>query len=298
MLRKQFNFLPKVCSAFQKLLAKAYPNATNARSKDPVPNEYVEQNRRDGDFTLQPHQYQENCKLECEVCGDDFRQALPVVGSCGHLFCVCCMERCHKKSSNCPTCEHPLFFPVSASVLLFKLIQTQVHSQSFDDISSMSVGPEQQILVGSADNMNGESDHNGQQLSSPDNFVHYGRGCDGCGVYPVVGRCYRCVDCPASIGFDLCRRCMESTHSFSGRFNQNHTSEHRMEEVPIPQNLLYLATNPDFNIRELLSFVQAQLVPIEHSSDSEQSSDANDESVLPPQRNSPSPDTDSGAATG
>ena len=26
-------------------------------------------------------------------------------------------------------------------------------------------------------------------------YVHFGRGCDGCGVYPIEGRCFRCADC-------------------------------------------------------------------------------------------------------
>lgn len=33
-------------------------------------------------------------------------------------------------------------------------------------------------------------------------YIHFGRGCDGCGVYPIEGRCYKCADCSEQIGYD------------------------------------------------------------------------------------------------
>ena len=35
---------------------------------------------------------------------------------------------------------------------------------------------------------------------STESYTHFGRGCDGCGVYPVRGRCYKCADCSGNGG--------------------------------------------------------------------------------------------------
>ena len=43
-------------------------------------------------------------------------------------------------------------------------------------------------------------EESGGRTSSSESYTHFGRGCDGCGVYPVVGRCYRCRDCSEAIG--------------------------------------------------------------------------------------------------
>lgn len=42
------------------------------------------------------------------------------------------------------------------------------------------------------------------------NFVHHGVGCDQCGMYPIIGERYQCIECRQneSMGFDLCAQCM------------------------------------------------------------------------------------------
>ncbi|KAM0891943.1 hypothetical protein ACQ4PT_026103 [Festuca glaucescens] len=59
--------------------------------------------------------------------------------------------------------------------------------------------------------------------------VHIGVGCDSCGVCPIMGMRYKCKDCTERIGFDLCGECYNSRSKLPGRFNQQHTSDHRME---------------------------------------------------------------------
>ena len=65
--------------------------------------------------------------------------------------------------------------------------------------------------------------------------MHFGVGCDGCGVFPIVGRRFCCADCSEAIGYDLCGRCYDTglhkREAPSGRFNQAHKPEHRMEEM-------------------------------------------------------------------
>ncbi len=58
-------------------------------------------------------------------------------------------------------------------------------------------------------------------------YTWHGAGCDDCGVYPIMGRRYRCKDCPEAIGYDLCGPCYDGGLAGRGRFNQNHTAEHR-----------------------------------------------------------------------
>jgi hypothetical protein len=97
-------------------------------------------------------------------------------------------------------------------------------------------------------------------------FVWHGIGCDACGVFPVVGRRYRCADCPEAVGYDLCGGCRDATaegdegdgagegegeagareqrvkqrqrqqqqqqqQQQRGRFNQRHRASHRMVKV-------------------------------------------------------------------
>ncbi|XP_074304696.1 E3 ubiquitin-protein ligase PRT1-like, partial [Silene latifolia] len=59
--------------------------------------------------------------------------------------------------------------------------------------------------------------------------VHHGAGCDYCGMYPIVGDRYRCQDCVEKMGFDLCGDCYKTSSKRPGRFNQQHTSDHRFE---------------------------------------------------------------------
>ncbi|KAK9726527.1 hypothetical protein RND81_05G221500 [Saponaria officinalis] len=61
--------------------------------------------------------------------------------------------------------------------------------------------------------------------------LHYGAGCDYCGMYPIVGDRYKCQDCKEDIGFDLCGDCYKTSSKRPGRFNQQHTPDHKFELV-------------------------------------------------------------------
>lgn len=88
-------------------------------------------------------------------------------------------------------------------------------------------------------------------------YVHFGRGCDGCGVYPIVGRCMKCCDCSEAIGFDLCGACFDMGMHDSGRFNQAHTIDHRMEEVPQEDTVLHMLqrAHPERTVDEIMALV-------------------------------------------
>ncbi|KAJ4728499.1 E3 ubiquitin-protein ligase PRT1 [Melia azedarach] len=50
-------------------------------------------------------------------------------------------------------------------------------------------------------------------------------------MYPITGDRYQCKDCVEAIGFDLCGDCYNTRSKLPGRFNQQHTPEHRLELV-------------------------------------------------------------------
>ena len=103
----------------------------------------------------------------------------------------------------------------------------------------------------------------------PATFTHHGVGCDVCGVFPIQGRRYKCLDCPDAVGFDLCHACHASNLDAQsrddgagivrGRFNQTHRPEHVMEEVVPRPTLLHFFqdVHPELTweqIMELLRF--------------------------------------------
>lgn len=52
-------------------------------------------------------------------------------------------------------------------------------------------------------------------------------------MYPIIGERYRCKDCEEIAGFDLCECCYNSSSKLPGRFNQQHTPEHKLENVQL-----------------------------------------------------------------
>jgi hypothetical protein len=94
------------------------------------------------------------------------------------------------------------------------------------------------------------------ETSSPESFVHFGVGCDGCGVCPIVGPRYTCMECEEKIGFDLCAHC-HLNHSGPGRFNQQHKPEHRMKLVEGKETLLHslLKDHPGFSAEYLMDLL-------------------------------------------
>jgi len=92
-------------------------------------------------------------------------------------------------------------------------------------------------------------------------YVHFEVGCDGCGAFPIRGAAFRCLDCPDDVGFDLCAECHSSPLVVTGRFDQGHTSNHRVverEQVRTPLHELQ-AANPQLGVHEVLDIAGMQL---------------------------------------
>lgn len=77
--------------------------------------------------------------------------------------------------------------------------------------------------------------------------VHIGVGCDFCGMYPIIGERYKCTNCKEKMGFDLCGGCYNSSSKLPGRFNQQHTPEHKFENVSLDLVDLDLRLETDEN---------------------------------------------------
>ena len=97
---------------------------------------------------------------------------------------------------------------------------------------------------------------------SPENFVHFGVGCDGCGVCPIVGPRYKCTECEERIGFDLCAEC-HLNHKGPGRFNQQHKPDHKMVLVEAKETLLHnlLKNHPGFTAEYLIELLNGMHGP-------------------------------------
>lgn len=72
-----------------------------------------------------------------------------------------------------------------------------------------------------------------RELSS-DQHLHIGMGCDGCGMWPIIGRAWIDPACPEPVGYHLCDGCYNNgVHKrvITGRFNQTHMPKNQMVEV-------------------------------------------------------------------
>jgi len=69
-------------------------------------------------------------------------------------------------------------------------------------------------------------------------------------MFPIVGDRYKCQDCMERMGFDLCGDCYNTRSKRPGRFNQQHTPDHRFQ----------LVKQPDFFRRIMLRLTRQQRV--------------------------------------
>jgi len=101
----------------------------------------------------------------------------------------------------------------------------------------------------------------------PSTFVHYGVGCDWCGLYPIVGPRYQCEECSESefMGFDLCSKCMQNVFEHPERkrdyrFAQNHTDAHKMRLVQPRPTMIHVmkSLHPELSEEQIMNWLEAQ----------------------------------------
>ncbi|XP_050738987.1 ZZ-type zinc finger-containing protein 3-like isoform X1 [Eriocheir sinensis] len=55
---------------------------------------------------------------------------------------------------------------------------------------------------------------------------HYGYSCDGCGVEPIIGPRWHCMECPPSRSVDICGSCVKTNFSL-----EHHLPSHHLEPI-------------------------------------------------------------------
>lgn len=164
----------------------------------------------------------------------------PVVLNCGHVYCEECIVGPNYQLCKCSVCEclHPNGFPNKCFVLEH-LIRLHL-PEEFAERKLSSLGS----TIRQFDSLEVQKHKDEIRLvplranvrvpawvigDGP--VVHYGSGCDHCGMLPVTGNRYNCRDCDGTVGFDLCEQCYRSSLNLPGRFNQQHNSEHKFNKI-------------------------------------------------------------------
>ncbi|KAL2619600.1 hypothetical protein AAZV13_08G316300 [Glycine max] len=164
------------------------------------------------------------------------------------LYCQICVINIDDEMLRCKVCQspHPRGLP-KVCLELDHFLEEQFpeeYGQRRDaiELQQIKVKPD---TPSSCSLDGGKKPENTDWWSDPDSKVHIGVGCDFCGMFPIIGDRYRCIDCKEKMGFDLCGDCYASRSKLPGRFNQQHTSEHKFKLVQpniIHNIMLRLAT--------------------------------------------------------
>ncbi|GJS83674.1 E3 ubiquitin protein ligase PRT1-like protein isoform X1 [Tanacetum coccineum] len=222
-----------------------------SESLEPPPDNICTKNKEVNENCSSGSDHMEDCykqvnitDLLCAICKELLCR--PVVLNCGHVFCeACVIDSCHE-SCRCPVCQssHPKGFPKVCLVLEGFLEQhvSEEYAARRQAIDKLKIREQGTSSAGST------KVQQGGQCSSvpmidylcPDVKAHFGVGCDCCGIYPLIGKRYKCKDCLEQIGFDLCEDCYNSSSNLPGRFNQQHKPDHEFEVLE-PQRIIFLS---------------------------------------------------------
>ncbi|CAN4090915.1 unnamed protein product [Withania somnifera] len=188
--------------------------------------------------------------LLCGIC--KLLLCQPVVLNCGHVYCENCVINPSDKLCRCPVCqlEHPNGYP-NICLVLEHYLEEQFRELYAERKKASVVRSDLQVpFARNQDEAAGcESLPRydlAQWFSGGGPHVHFGIGCDYCGMCPIVGERYKCKDCKEKIGFDLCEGCYKSSSKLPGRFNQQHTPEHQFELIqPLQVRNVVLRLQPE-----------------------------------------------------
>ncbi|XP_072985958.1 E3 ubiquitin-protein ligase PRT1 isoform X1 [Typha latifolia] len=171
--------------------------------------------------------------LLCSLCKELLYQ--PAVLNCGHVYCASCLSSFPGESLKCQVCQslHPGKFP-NVCLDLDHFLEERFPIEYASRREKVQLKKAQNNGGGAlpTENQGNKFFHieDGHLCLNEDlSDVHFGVGCDSCGMYPIMGKRYRCKDCKEKIGFDLCEACYSSSSKLPGRFNQHHTPDHKFE---------------------------------------------------------------------
>ncbi|CAL4968188.1 unnamed protein product [Urochloa decumbens] len=190
--------------------------------------------------------------VSCPLCKEMLYQ--PAVLNCGHVYCVSCLPSLNEEAPKCHVCGslHPGDFPnvcLDLDHFLEEYFPAEYESRG-QKVQSKKGQFNREGSSSGTSSAKGSS--RAQHADALD--IHISIGCDSCGVYPIRGERYKCKDCTELIGFDLCGTCYRSSSKLPGRFNQQHTPDHRME-------LDNSALLPSFLRGQELQMIEALIAP-------------------------------------
>ncbi|KAF8113196.1 hypothetical protein N665_0054s0014 [Sinapis alba] len=179
-------------------------------------------------------------ELLCPACKELLVR--PVVLNCGHVYCEGCVvdmmdqEREKIKCKECHVCD-PRRFP-KVCLAFEQFLEENFPEEYISRRSGIqkTLANIQSYRKGGTSSSDENNNNDRPWWASPAPNVHVGTGCDSCGVYPIIGDRYSCKDCKEEVGYDLCKDCYETPSKVSGRFNQQHTSDHRLELTEVNES--------------------------------------------------------------
>ncbi|KAI3449887.1 hypothetical protein Pfo_006552 [Paulownia fortunei] len=177
------------------------------------------------------------------LCGSCKRMLFrPIVLNCGHAFCICCIVLQKNEMLKCEVCQSPHPGDVPKVCLEFDHFLEEQFPKEYELRRGTLHMQQEQFPSETPSTCSSEAAKESFHFSfssgedplpwwNASSKVHIGVGCDSCGMYPIIGDRYRCKDCVEQIGYDLCKDCYTTCSKLPGRFNQQHTSEHKFEIV-------------------------------------------------------------------
>ena len=229
--QKSYVHLPRISSQLHHLLQVVYPREYAARAAE-VADEERDQNLFSP--AIDPASPSSSLRspnpksiLTCKVCKKLLFK--PVALNCGHLTCQSCAAG--GPANACVLCgvHHPGPFP-SVCIDLNQYMEKEFGSDYTR--RSKDVVKKNALATWKSASAEDAAAYNSQ--------IHPNVGCDGCGMMPILGRRFNCLDCPERCGYDLCHSCYQRGNAVPGRFNQRHTPRHRMEERSFRSPLIFV----------------------------------------------------------
>lgn len=227
--RHPFDHFPRICKILHSVILELFPRVYKRREL-----QVKEEERQKCKFSPHLWHIHSGQKLLnqkhvlCASCNKLLYR--PVVLNCGHVYCEECLVSC--KCSVC-NCLHPNGIP-NRCFALEHLIKLHLPDE-FEERKLSSLGgiirqfdstklqkrKDEIKIVSYAENVLFPAWVKGE---GP--VVHYGIGCDHCGVLPITGNRYNCIHCNGTSFFDLCEQCFTNSLNLPGRFDQKHDSMH------------------------------------------------------------------------
>lgn len=238
--RDPYSYFPEICQKLHLLLWKIDPAAQKRRREENLGMEEtirIQSTKVEDPEVPQSHKPQV-ADASCDKCKQlVFR---PCALHCGHVHC----EKCIPKGDGvitCPSCQGQ---HLSGTPKLFLGLHLYLKGVFPEEYAAR--GETQALLPDEYEGSASKKQKNSDWTSGKD--YHVGVGCDHCGMYPLRGDRYKCVECKEDIGFDLCTKCHESRESNLklGRFNQQHNPNHTFEVLKsgVARNLMFTLLSP------------------------------------------------------